>query len=67
MKTVFEILAILFMAAGTGLVVLRKSRNQKRLKKVANDGYETAHDVLFPRSEIRSKKLHYGPIHPGMK
>lgn len=41
----------------------RRSRSQKRLRTVAEHGYETAHDVLYP-SKRNGYKTHYGPVLP---
>lgn len=41
----------------------RKERAKKRLDRVADEGYETAHDVLFP-NKYKSSKLQYGPVLP---
>jgi hypothetical protein len=40
----------------------RKVRHQ-RAKQVSDEGYETAHDVLFP-GKTKSGKLQYGPVIP---
>ena len=44
-------------------VVYYRKSSRRRLKKVANEGYETAIDVLFPEKPTRGK-LHYGPVIP---
>ena len=40
----------------------------KRLLETSNEGYETAHDIIYPEkgNYRRTKKLRYGPIYPGM-
>jgi hypothetical protein len=50
----------------TGLVIYRiRSRNTgEMLSKVSEEGYETAHDVLFPTKSKRGKNLQYGPVIP---
>lgn len=56
------------VAAGflAGLIVYAARRYKERhmLSQVANEGYETAHDVLFPNRTQMGKKLHYGPVLP---
>jgi hypothetical protein len=42
----------------------RKKQKEQTLLKVAEEGYETAQDVLFPSSKLRSRKQHYGPVLP---
>ena len=34
------------------------------LRRVSDEGYETAHDVLFPHKSKRGKNLRYGPVLP---
>ncbi|MDP4262920.1 MAG: hypothetical protein Q8941_10340 [Bacteroidota bacterium] len=57
-------LNILVTLTGVGFFVSRKISTRRKLKQVADNGYETAQDVLFPGKEIRSRKLHYGPVLP---
>jgi len=60
------------LAAGLGILYLalkviyrsRKSyKNRSRLITVANEGYETAIDVLFPENKTKGR-LQYGPVIP---
>lgn len=55
-------------AAGIVLYFVRRSyadTNRKQmLIQVAEEGYETAYDILFPNQEIRSMQVHYGPVIP---
>jgi hypothetical protein len=53
-------------AVATGLIiyVVRRHQFNQRQARVADEGYETAHDILFPRKQKR-KKVHYGPVFPG--
>ncbi len=44
---------------------VKKQTSKRMLKEVADEGYETAHDVLFPRKSTTGKRQHYGPILPG--
>jgi len=64
MKRGLKILAGLLMLTGVGIFIVRKINTRRKLKEVAEKGYETAQDILFPGKEIRSKKLHYGPVLP---
>lgn len=49
-------------------VVMTNKRGRKiRLSQVADEGYETAHDMLYPNkfnSSRESKELRYGPVLP---
>lgn len=49
-------------------VILTNKRGRKiRLTQVADEGYETAHDMLYPNkfnSSRESKELRYGPVLP---
>jgi hypothetical protein len=50
-----------------GLVIYaagRHKKNRRMLIEIADEGYETAPDVLFPDKVKRSSKLQYGPILP---
>ena len=55
---------VLAVAAATiaGLVVysLQRRKKNSQLAQIADEGYETAHDVLFPHNKQRRKKYNYG-------
>lgn len=53
-------------AALTGALVysFTKCNSYKRLKHVANEGYETAHDILYPERNHKKRKLKFGPVLP---
>jgi hypothetical protein len=51
-------------AIGILLLLTSKQKKKKRLKKIAEEGYETASDILFPNKSNPSKKLHFGPVLP---
>ncbi len=60
---------ITFAAAAIACVgllvyVTRKNNTKKRIMQVADEGYETAPDVLYPKENDRFKKLHVGPVLP---
>lgn len=59
------LLALSAMAA-TAFIIFRKRKKEANhiLKQVSDEGYETAHDILFPQHFIKRKNLHYGPILP---
>ncbi len=61
-KTTLSLLAI----ATIGIVyyVVSKKKNRKKLTRIAEEGYEIAHDILFPNKIVSEKKLHYGPVLP---
>ena len=46
------------------IYAVRKTNTKKRVAQVANEGYETAADFLYPKTNKRFKKLHYGPVLP---
>lgn len=50
--------------AGLAVYALRRHKTRKILNQVAAEGYETAHDVLFPHLPQIGKKTHYGPVLP---
>jgi hypothetical protein len=64
MKKSLRVFAGLAILAAAGIYIIRRINTRRALGRVADDGYETAHDVLFPNKKIRSRKVHYGPIHP---
>ena len=42
----------------------RRINNNKMLVQVSDEGYETAHDILFPDKNSRGNKMWYGPVLP---
>jgi hypothetical protein len=62
-------MAIIFTAAiasGLAIYALRRRLKYEVMRdRVANEGYETALDILFPRNHNFFKKLQYGPVLPG--
>jgi hypothetical protein len=66
MKKEVKILYSIAAIAATGLLVyaVRKKNSVNRIAEVADEGYETAADVLHPKTNKRFKKLHYGPVLP---
>ena len=54
-------------AAAIGVIIYSlRSRRQTAMRhaRIADEGYETAHDVLFPNQKSRGRKLRYGPVLP---
>jgi len=59
-------LTFLLAAVGTAAAVVYFTRNvsaRRRRGLVAEEGYETAQDILYPGKMVRGK-LHYGPVLP---
>lgn len=64
MKVLYKALLITSVAtAGTIYLLSRKINRKNRLMKIADEGYETANDILFPQKNDR-RRLHYGPVLP---
>ena len=66
MKKLSQVLLLLTSVALTASSVLLISamlRRKTRLTKIADEGYETAHDILYPTRADRYK-LHFGPVFP---
>lgn len=66
MKKTLRILAGITALAVVGMIIYRKrSRNTiDMLRNVSDEGYETAHDVLYPTKDKRARDLRYGPVLP---
>ena len=47
-----------------GLLIVRRINTREMLNKVSEEGYETAHDILYPKYSKRGKNLRYGPVLP---
>jgi hypothetical protein len=65
-KTNKFILGVAAAAAFGFILYALRSRRQSSIRhaRVADEGYETAHDVLFPGQKSRSRKLRFGPVLP---
>jgi hypothetical protein len=70
MKTTSKI-TLLLAAVGAAAIVIyvtrrghTKANAKKMLNQVADEGYETASDILFPGKKIDGGHLHYGPVLP---
>jgi hypothetical protein len=42
----------------------KKANSEKQMAAIANEGYETASDVLNPKNNKSFKKIHLGPVLP---
>jgi hypothetical protein len=65
MKTTTLLLSAISITATTALAIylIRKIKESKRLKRIAEEGYETAIDILYPH-KLNTKKLQYRPTLP---
>ena len=66
-----KILAGIGLATVVGLIIYvvrrskdSRSKTKRMLEDIAEHGYETAHDVLFPEKKKGSRKVQYGPVLP---
>lgn len=66
MKTSYKIIYSAAAIAVTGILIytVRSNNTKRRISRVAHEGYETAADLLFPKTGRRFKNLHYGPVLP---
>jgi len=70
MKKSLKVVAGLAILTAAGIYIIRRINKRRALdthralERVADDGYETAYDVLYPGKKIRSRNVRYGPIHP---
>lgn len=65
-KTNKIILGVAAAAAVGFLIYTIRNRRQSAIRhaRVADEGYETAHDILFPDKKSRCRKLRFGPVLP---
>ena len=61
-KTMLGIAAI--TALGIAFMIGIKNSKKINLDQIADEGYETAHDILYPKQFSREKNLQYGPVLP---
>jgi hypothetical protein len=67
MKTRDKILFATALIAVAGLFVYAARHHKKTdrmLSDIADEGYETAPDLLFPNKAKKHDKLRYGPVLP---
>jgi hypothetical protein len=64
MKKNYKIMILAAIGTAAITFYLIRRRNTKRmLENIADEGYETAPDILFPDKNV-SSKLHYGSVLP---
>jgi hypothetical protein len=51
-------------AAAIVIYVARRINAKRMLAKVSDEGYETAHDILYPGKRSACNELRYGPVLP---
>ncbi len=54
-------------AIATAAILLAQKRRKKHismLREVSDEGYETAHDILYPGKGKRASNLRFGPVLP---
>jgi hypothetical protein len=61
-KTILGIAAI--TALGIAFMLGTKKLKKINLDQIADEGYETAHDILYPKQFSGENKLRYGPVLP---
>jgi len=62
-KVVITLTAV--TVAGLAIYAVRRHLKYRAMReKVAEEGYETAHDILYPRRNNFLKNLQYGPVLP---
>jgi hypothetical protein len=65
MKATTKIIAGIGLVTAAGLIIYLRRRhktniiNEEKAKEVAEHGYETAHDILFPGKNRRLKRYKY--------
>ena len=67
MKTTNKIILATTTVAVAGLLIYAATRHKKTkrmLTEIADEGYETAPDVMFPGKVKSNSKLQYGPVIP---
>ncbi len=67
MKLTFKLALGLSIIAATSVAFYcaRRSTNTKQmLNQIADEGYETAYDILFPDNDSARGQVHYGPVIP---
>ncbi|MDO9373263.1 MAG: hypothetical protein V4725_03080 [Bacteroidota bacterium] len=54
----------ILVTASVILQLTKRTRTTRMLSQISDEGYETAHDILFPGQKIGTRALHYGPVIP---
>lgn len=65
-KLALGILAGAALVTAAAILMAKKSRSRtgEILREISDEGYETAHDILYPGQNRREKNLRYGPVLP---
>jgi hypothetical protein len=65
-KSTTILLATTAVTVGIALYLLSKKNkcNPIDTSKIADEGYETAHDILYSHKRNKPKDVHYGPVLP---
>ena len=58
-------LAVVGVAA-IAVTLAKKISDRRMLAKIADEGYETAQDILFPNKYNPGGQLQYGPVLPAL-
>ncbi|MEO6548509.1 MAG: hypothetical protein ABIN94_10940 [Ferruginibacter sp.] len=67
MKLAQKILVGFAVLAAAGMVLYitqMRAGTKRKLAVIADEGYETAQDILFPDQRINGRHLRYGPVLP---
>jgi len=64
MKGNVKLMLTVTAGVAIGLFIVRRINTRQMQTKVAEEGYETAHDILYPRYLKRGKNVRYGPVLP---
>ena len=65
-KSTTILLATTAVSLGIALYLLSKKNKCAPMdtSKIADEGYETAHDILYSNKRNKPKDVHYGPVLP---
>ena len=65
-KSTTILLATTAVTVGIALYIISRRSNCATIdtSKIADEGYETAHDILYPYKKNKAKNVHYGPVLP---
>lgn len=66
MKRAVTIAGFATAIAITGYIIyrVRKTIGVRMRESIAEEGYETASDILYPSQRLRGQNLQYGPVLP---
>lgn len=67
-KSIYFLLGAFALSSTLLLVWASRQKAQyHRITRSAEEGYETAHDILYPGKKIYSNRLRYGPVLPNSR